>query len=173
MSEPSTTHSEICQSGAPGAAHRRLEAFVGKFRAHVKLWMGPGDPHETSGVMRNTFELGGRFLRQEYEADESEGPFPCFQGRGYWGYNTITNQYEGFWIDTASTMMTTETGQVDTSGKVWTMTGTFHDPETGAPMQKRSVITLRDDDNHAMESFFILPDGKETKVMEIQYERIA
>lgn len=155
---------------APGEQHRRLEPFVGTFKASVMIWMGPGDPHESTGVMTNTLDLGGRFLRQVYQGDQTEGPFPNFEGRGFWGYNRATGQYEGFWIDTASTVMQTEVGDVDDDGKVWTMTGEIAMP-SGDRMKKRSVITLQDNDRHRMDMYFITPDGKENKGMEIQYER--
>ena len=98
--------SETAQATAPHStpveAHETLRQFEGKFKAEVKLWMGPGDPHVSTGVMTNTMALGGRFLQQEYVGDQTEGPFPNFEGKGFWGFNTVTNQYEGFWIDTAS-----------------------------------------------------------------------
>ena len=151
--------------------HKKLEPFVGKFRANVKLWMGPGDPHESTGLMENSWDLGGRFLRQTYKGDQTDGPFPNFEGRGFWGYNTIDKRYEGFWIDSACTFMQHETGSVDGSGKEWTMVGSMTDPQSGRPMTKRSVIKLMDNDRHAMEMFFVSPDGQEFKGMEIQYTR--
>ena len=155
----------------PDAHHERLEPFVGTFKAVVKMWMGPGEPLSSTGVMTNTMELAGRYLQQHYEGDPGAGPFPDFQGRGYWGYSHITGKYEGFWIDTASTMMQTESGDVDAAGKVWTMTSEMLDPQTMQPTQKKSVITLKDRDHHSMEMYFSGPDGKETKGMEIQYTR--
>ena len=109
-------------------AHKRFETFIGTFKAQVKMWMGPGDPMVSTGTLTNDLELGGRYLRQVYMGDAQEGPFANFEGRGYWGFNTTTNQYEGFWIDTASTSMQRETGDVDSTGKVWTMVGEFTDP---------------------------------------------
>ena len=155
----------------PDEHHERLAPFVGTFKAVVKLWMGPGDPLVSTGVMINTMELGGRFLNQRYQGDLGAGPFPDFQGRGYWGYSHITSRYEGFWIDTASTQMQTETGDVDTSGKVWTMTSEMPNPQTGQPTQKKSVITLKDKDHHSLEMYFEGPDGNQMKGMEIQYTR--
>lgn len=156
---------------APADEHSRLEPFAGTFKAEVKMWMGPGEPMVMTGTMVNTMDLGGRFLRQDYTGDATEGPFPSFEGRGYWGYNKTTGEYEGFWIDTASTMMQTERGGVDESGKVWTMVGTMKDPQTGADLTKRSVITLEDDDHHSMEMYFDTPDG-EMKAMAIAYTRV-
>lgn len=164
------------ECGAMGAcvqAHKALEPFVGKFRSEVRLWMGPGDPQVSTGMMTNKMDLDGRYLQQVYKGDEGAGPFPNFEGRGYWGYNTLAKKYEGFWIDTVSPMMQTETGDVDESGKVWTMTGEIPDPQSGGKMTKKSVITLQDDDHHTLAMFFVAPDGNEFKGMEIRYERLA
>ena len=169
MSEVS--HEGCAEMGALADAHKKLGPFVGTFSAEVKLWMGPGEPQVSTGVMENALDLDGRFLRQTYQGDPGDGPFPNFEGRGFWGYNTVTKKYEGFWIDSASTAMQNEVGDVDESGKVWTMMGEMTNPQTGQPMKKRSVITLQDNDHHKLEMFFSGPDGGESKGMEINYTR--
>ena len=151
--------------------HKKLDPFVGTFKAKVSMWMGPGDPHVATGMMKNEWDLGGRFLKQTYKGDPDAGPFPNFEGRGYWGYNTIAKCYEGLWIDSASTFMQLEKGSVDAAGKVWNMKGEMTDPMSGGTMTKRSVITLKDKDHHQMELYFAKPDGGEAKVMEIKYAR--
>lgn len=151
--------------------HKKLEPFVGTFKAQVKLWMGPGDPMVSTGVMTNSWVLGGRFLKQDYRGDQQGQPMPPFEGHGYWGFNNTTGKYEGFWIDNASTMMQTEVGAIESSGKVWTMVGEMTNPQTKQPLSKRSVITLHDVDHHDLEMYFSGPDGKESKAMEIKYER--
>lgn len=164
---------ECAAMAEAGEAHKKLDPFVGTFKATVKIWMGPGEPHVSTGTMVNSWDLDGRFLKQHYAGDAQEGPFPNFNGRGYWGYNTITSKYEGFWIDTASTVMQTEAGDLDGTGKVWTMVGETTMPGADKPLKKRSVITLEDNDRHSMEMYFTGPDGNEAKGMEIQYERTA
>ncbi len=156
-----------------GAEHQRLQPFVGKFRAEVKMWCGPGDPMESTGTMNNTWELSGLYLQQDYVGDRNDGPFPSFEGKGFWGYNTTQNRFEGFWIDNACTNMQSESGQVDASGKVWEMCGEMVCPQTHQPFKKRSLITLIDDNRHTMEMYFTGPDGQESKGMEISYERVA
>ena len=168
MSEDNS-NSEMMQDAA-GPQHDRLKPFEGTFKSIVKIWRGPGDPLVSTGTMTSTFDLDGRFLRQDYQGDPSEGPFPEFEGRGFWGYNNVTRKYEGFWIDNASTIMQTEQGDVDESGRVWTMVGEMPNPQTGGMMKRRSVVTLRDDDHHTMEMFFG-QDGQESKAMEIEYTR--
>lgn len=162
---------DFAQLSAPTKDHSRLKPFAGTFRAEVKMWMGPGEPHVTTGTMVNDEDLGGRFLRQTYKGDAAEGPFPSFEGRGYWGYNKATGKYEGFWIDSASTVMQVDAGDVDPEGKTWTMVGEVPNPQTGKPMRKKSVIKLIDNDHHSMEMFFEGPDGSELKGMEITYKR--
>lgn len=156
---------------APTAHHERLTPFVGTFKSVVKIWMGPGDPFVSTGTVVNSWALGGRFLRQDYLGDPSPGaqPFPDFAGHGYWGYNKNTSQFEGFWIDTASTVMQHEIGTVDDSGKVWTMNGEIVGSD-GETTTKRSIITLVDEDHHQIETYFTKGD-QEFKGMEIQYAR--
>lgn len=173
MSDQTKLEPEFQQMGAPGEEHLRFADFVGTFRATVKLWMGPREPNVSTGTMVNSMDLGGRYLFECYTGDPAEGPFPNFEGRGYWGFNTTTSKYEGFWIDNASTAMQTEVGEVDASGRVWTMTGEVVNPQNGSVLKKRTVIRLKDRDHHSMESFFAGPDGHEFKGMEIEYERTS
>jgi hypothetical protein len=70
-------------------------------------------------------------------------------------------------------MMQIETGDVDATGKVWTMLSDFTHPATGQAMKKRSVITLIDDNRHTMEMYFVSADGHASKSMEIDYRRDA
>lgn len=162
--------SEFEATAAATPEHEKLKPFEGTFRAEVRIWMGPGDPMKSTGTMVNEFDLGGRFLRQTYTGDPSEVPFPSFEGRGYLGYNNVSKLFEGFWIDNASTMMQIETGELDAAGRVWTMTGEMANPQSGASMTKRSVMTVRDANHHSMEMFFDAGEG-EVKSMEILYER--
>ncbi|MFG0258269.1 MAG: DUF1579 family protein [Phycisphaerales bacterium JB043] len=160
----------------PTEQHTLLKPFEGTFRATVTLHFGPDNSHTSTGTMVNEFDLDGRYLKQTYTGDPMPNPdgdpFPGFQGRGYWGYSTITNEYEGFWIDTASTAMATESGSVDDAGKVWTMTGDQPNPCDGpASLPKKTIITLVDDNSHTMESFITMPDGNEVKTMHIDYKR--
>ena len=166
--DPMTAMQEMA---APGPEHDRLKPFLGTFRAEVKIWMGPGEPMVSTGTMTNTQELGGRFVRQDDKGDPASEPtpFPEFEGHGYWGFNKNTQMYEGFWIDSASTVMQNESGGVDETGKMWTMIGEIVGPD-GEVTTKRSIITLVDDDHHGMEMFFTKGD-QEFKGMEIQYVR--
>lgn len=151
--------------------HARLTPFVGTFKAEVRLWYGGGEPMVSTGTMTNEFVLGGRYLSQSYAGDPMPGHDARFEGRGFWGYNTVDARWEGFWIDGASTFMQHEQGTLADDDRTWTMSSTLTNPQTGKPMRKRSVIRLLDDDHHMVEMFFEGEDGKEFKAMEIRYER--
>lgn len=164
--------SEAAEQGpiAPGPEHERLAPFVGTFATVVRLWHGPGDPFESSGTMVNRWVHGRRFLRQEFKGDAVEGAPTVFEGSGYFGYNRSDRRYEGVWVDNASTQMQFEHGDVDAAGRVWEMRGSFTDPNSGATIDKRTVITVHDDDRHDMVVYFKLPEG-EFKAMELLYRR--
>lgn len=155
----------------PGPEHARLKPFEGRFRATVKLWMGPGDPMIQMGTMVNAFRVGGLYLSQDYVGDLPPGSTQNFVGQGYWGYNTAAKEYEGFWIDNASTMMQLEKGTVDSSGKIWTMKSSFIHPHSGETVHKRSVIRLLDNDHNDLTSWMSGPDGNEFRTMEITFVR--
>ncbi len=155
----------------PGPEHELLKPFEGTFRTEVQMWFGPDQWMTTTGTMINRWELNGLYLRQDYKGDAVDGQGPCFEGAGYWGFNTVAGRYEGMWVDTASTVMQTESGQVDETGKVWTMLSEIPNPHGEGTLEKRSVITLIDDNHHKMEMFIKLPDGSEMKNMELTYVR--
>jgi len=155
-----------------GAHHSRMKPLAGEFRATVKMWMGPGEPHVSTGKMVNAWDLGGKFLKQVYKGDDMEGPFPNFEGRGYMGYNDASGQWEGVWMDNASTMMHIDEGRYDDAAEQWEMTGTLTNPQNGQEMRKRSVFRVLDNDRHTMESWFAAPDEPEFKAMQIEFERV-
>ncbi len=157
-------------AAAPGPHHHLLDVFVGTWHATVTLWMQPEAPPQVSeGTMVNQWVLGSRFLEQRYEG----GLFGAtFQGRGFWGYHNGAQRYEGFWIDSASTVMQTEHGSYDAATRTFKMEGGFPNPTTGAPMSRRTIIAIVSDDEHRMEMFMPGPDGVPAKVMEITYRRV-
>ncbi len=155
----------------PGPKHELLRPFEGTFDAEVKMWMGPGDPMMSTGRIVNSFQLNGLYLHQDYQGN-SLGAIPGFVGQGFWGFNSTSGRYEGFWIDNASTAMQLETGSVDQSGKIFEMHGEFVMPGTGVTMKKRSIFTVVSDNHNTMESFVTPPDAPEVRNMMIDYRRI-
>ena len=167
MAETQCMHEPFAALAATGPQHESLARFAGTWRAEVKFWMDPAQPPQVSrGTMTNMLVLGGRFLQQEYRDDAG-----MFEGRGFWGYNTIDQRYEGVWIDSMATFFQIEHGQHDPAADTYTMVGTMTDPTSRRPMRKRSVIVYRGPNEHTLEMFFEGQAGRENKAMEIRYTR--
>lgn len=167
---------DACQAaGNLTEQHELLKGFEGTWRAEVKMWMGPGpetgaEPMISHGTMVNRLIFGGKFVEQEYKDDSG-----MFEGKGFLGYNTIEQRWEGFWIDTMATFMMTERGQHDADTNTWTMTDELRDPGSGHMMKKRTLVTMHEDGSHRMETWFTPSAGEnagqESKCMEINYKK--
>jgi hypothetical protein len=153
----------------PGDGQKKLEPLVGTFDAKVRMWMDPSrPPDDSAGTSVNSWVLGDRFVQTKYE-----GTFlgETFNGVGYTGYDNVTKKYQGAWMDTGSTAIMTSVGTIDAAGKVITMKATTSDPATGRVTTTDQKITIVDNDHHSIEMWGKAPDGKNFKMMEIQYTR--
>jgi len=155
------------KAATPGEEHKKLEAVVGTFDAKVKMWMDPGKPaEESTGTSENKWVLGDRYVEMQYQGTFMGQPF---SGIGYQGYDNVTKKYVGSWMDTASTGIMTSSGTM--SGKVLSTSSSVADPMTGKMEKLTSKLTVEDNDHHTMEMWGRGPDGKNFKMMEIQYTR--
>lgn len=164
---PTNPQEAMALAGTPNAMHAGLARFAGRWKADVKFWFDPSaPPAESTGVMVNTMELDGRFLRQDYRADSG-----MIQGQGYWGYNTVDQRFEGLWIDTRCTFFQLEQGRHDAATDTYHMAGSFTDPMTRRPLRKRSEIHYVAADEHVI-AMFMEDGGRDLKMMEIRYTRM-
>jgi hypothetical protein len=156
-----------CLAPSQGAELDKIRRFVGSWRASAKMWSAPDqEPVTSTGTMINGLIFDGRYLELNYRQDDNE-----FEGRGFWGFNPGTGQYESFWIDSGAPMMMFDPqGSVSEDGEVYESIGHVFNPKTGKPMRKRSVTTWLNDDEHTYEMFFGEP-GEEFKSLEVRYTR--
>jgi hypothetical protein len=156
--------------GTPGAMHKALEPTIGSWTVKATSWQTPGGPPQTgTGTAVDSWVLGGRFVKEDFDGEFGGMKF---QGLGYTGYDNLKKKYVGTWMDTMGTMVMVMTGTADPSGKVITLTSTMPDVMTGKPMKVRNVMRIVDANTHVMEMYG--PDrssGKEFKMMEIVYTK--
>ena len=153
----------------PGEGHKALEPMIGSWNVKSTMWEKPGAPPELgSGTAENSWVLGGRFVKGDFQGELGGMKF---QGLGYTGYDNFKKKYVGSWMDTMGTMMMTTIGTVDPSGKVFTATSTMDDIMTGKPMTVREVTHIVDNNKHVMEMFGPDLSGKEFRMMELVYTR--
>ncbi|MCA9278349.1 MAG: DUF1579 family protein [Phycisphaeraceae bacterium] len=162
-----------CAAQTVSAEHKVLDQFIGTWNAKTRFWMQPGaEPMDMTGVMKNTWAFNGLYLEENYEGSEFMGQ--QFKGKGVWTYNPTTKKYEGIWYDTAGSSLQFETGSFDDAKKIYTAHNTFIMPGTTNEMAKRTVITVKNTNEHVMEMFMgevgSAPD-QQFKCMEITYTR--
>ena len=155
------------KAGTPGEGHKKLESMIGTFDAKIKMWMDPSKPpEESTGTSVNSWVLGNRFIETKHQGTFMGQPF---SGIGYTGYDNTTKKYEGTWMDSASTGMMVSKGTM--AGNVMTSSSTMADPTTGKMTTMKLKTTVTDKDHHTMEMWGPGPDGKNYKMMEINYTR--
>ena len=156
------------KAAMPGEQHKKLAGMVGTWDATVKMWNKPdAQPMVSNGVSRNHAVLGGRWIEEEFTGNFMGQPF---SGVGYTGYDNVTKQYVGTWMDSMSTGMMTSTGSSD-SDNSYMFTSSMPDPMSGKNVEMKSKVTVVDKDHHTMEMWAPGPDGKMFKMMEINYTR--
>ena len=156
------------KAAEPGPMQKWLTQLEGEWTSEAKD-TASGSEATDKGAMTSKMVMGGRFLQMEYDG-RWHGKF--FKGGGFLGYNNVDKRFESAWVDSGGSMISFMTGQADASGKVLTLTGEVTDPTTGKKAMMREVLTILGKDAHKTE-FFIPADGKEMKIMEINYTRNA
>jgi len=153
----------------PGEHHEHMKKLVGNYDYTIKMWMDPAaPPTESTGKRTAEMILGGRYLEEKFTGNFMGMPF---EGVGLMGYDNLSKQYVGTWIDNMSTQIMEMHGTCDSG--TWSMSGESTDPMTGKKMTTRSVVKLVNDNTFTMEMFGPGADGKEVKMMEMTCKRTA
>jgi len=156
-------------AAAPGAAHKKLEPFVGEWNAEVKMWMSPEAPPTVSkGSAKSTWVMNGRFVQEDFSGEMMGKPF---KGMSLTGYDNVRQKYRSVWVDDMSTTIVTSEGDADAAGKVFTFGGNYACAMTGEKNKESTMVyRVLSRDKHVFE-MYDLAEGKKTKVMEITYTR--
>src|SRR6266705_1306156 len=106
-------------AGAPGPAHKALDALVGNWKAEVKCWMDPaGAPEVTQGTAKANWTFNGRFLEEEFHGQMMGKPFT---GRTLLGFDNTKQTFNSVWVSDTQTSMFTSEGKGDSGNKVITL----------------------------------------------------
>lgn len=161
----------MMKAATPGPEHKRLDALAGNWTYTMKAWMEPGQPPiESKGTEVRKWILGGRFQTQEVTGDFMGMPF---SGYALYGYDNLKKKYMSVWMDSFGTAFSISEGTVDPSGKVFTFVHEDIDPTSGEKARTKDVIRIVGPDKYDLDSWRLLPDGKESKMMEIRCTRAA
>ncbi len=167
--DPKAAMEMYMKAYAPGEGHKAMEPMIGTFDAVISAQMDPSSPVETfKGTMVNTMVMGGRIMKQEYNGEMAG---MAFQGLGYIAFDAVNNTYNCCWMDSIAGTMSTTKGTASADHKTWTFEGTESDPMTKQTLKTKDVCAIADNDHHTFTRYYIMPDGKEMKAMEIKYTR--
>jgi hypothetical protein len=144
----------------PGPEHELLKKFQGTWTGKVKL----GEEESTS-TMTYKMGLGGLWLLSTYEGSMFGQKF---EGRGMDTFDAKKGKYVSVWADSITTQPMVIEGTYDKAKKILTMKGDAPGPDD-KPF--KMVTEFLSDDHHLWTMYVINPDGKEEKVMTVDYTR--
>jgi hypothetical protein len=155
----------------PTAQHKLLQKDAGTWDAIVKVYpMEDADPIESKGVEKNELLKGGMWLTSHFDGEAAGTPF---SGVGTTGYDPIEKKYVGTWVDSMTPHLLVWKGDYDEKTKTLTAVGESRDPYMGKPYKTKLVTHYNDDGTRVFEMHAPGPDGKQRKMMEIEYKRRA
>jgi hypothetical protein len=153
----------------PGAMHKKMAKWDGKWDSDITLWMAPGaPPQKTKSTAVNKMVMNGLYQESTHSGNMMGMPF---NGKGTLGYDNLRNVFVSTWIDNMGSGIMYLEGPMDETGKIIMLKGKMTDPGTGYMTDVRETMTLKDDNTQVMEMFVAMPDGKEMKTMEIKFTR--
>jgi hypothetical protein len=156
-------------AATPGAPHKAMQNLVGTWNSTIKMYDNPaGTPTETKGKSTFTSVMDGRYLQEHAEGNFNGMPF---NGYGTYGYDNVTKKYVASWIDSMGTGIMQSTGISPDDGTTINWEGTSSDPITGKMLTFHSSMKMVNSNEYHFEMNGPGPDGKEIKMMEIQYIR--
>ncbi|HLF57464.1 MAG TPA: DUF1579 family protein [Thermoanaerobaculia bacterium] len=150
----------------PGPQHADLAAMAGTWTVESKWWMTPGaEPQSSTGTAERTMILGGRVMVEKFNGDMMGMPF---EGMGATGFDNVSGQWWGTWMDSMGTGMMATTGTC--ADHKCEFVGSYNDAVVGGSKTMRMTSEHQPDrEMHVM--YDKSPDGKEIKVGELVYTR--
>ncbi|MCI0462204.1 MAG: DUF1579 domain-containing protein [Gemmataceae bacterium] len=153
----------------PGPEHKMLARMAGTWEAKVKAYFDPSKPPtESTGIMKRTMILDGRYLQEEYTGEVFGSKF---RGQGLVGYDVPKKKFVSAWVDSMSTGIMLTYGTYDSASKTFTYRGQEKDPFSGKEMKTRDVVKIVSDDEQLFEMYREPIGAKEFKMLEIHLTR--
>lgn len=163
---------QACMNAAtPGPHQEFLCKQAGAWHGKTTMWMGPDAPPQESECMNTvTAIMDGRYIQSSY-AGEMPGMGP-FHGLGVTGYDNVSGNYVGTWIDSHSTGIMTGVGKLSADKRTMTWAFTFNCPITKKVATMRQIETYPSPTTMKLEMFMADPkSGREYKMMSIDFTK--
>jgi len=155
---------EMMQRMMPGDGHKIFARMAGKWTSTMKIWSSAtpsASPMESTGRSESRLILGGRFVQEEASGTVMRMPM---QRMSILGYDNFTKVYTLIFYSSLETATNMAVGTLDADGNTLTLRGEFTEPQGKYPF--KNVIRMESDDIHVFQSYKVLPDGTELKLVE-------
>lgn len=159
----------MMKAGTPGPEHAKMAEHEGAWNVTGGMAMSEGAPMmPMTATAKMTMIMGGRIMKEEFRSSDHGMEM---EGHGYFTYNNTSKKYESVWMDSGSTGLMFMSGTRSADGTL-TALGECADPVTGQ-MKKCKIVEKSTKDTIQMQMYEIKSDGKEWKMMELNYTRAA
>jgi hypothetical protein len=153
----------------PGDMHKMMAAWDGTWTGEMNMWMNPAEPPtKTTTTAVNKMIMNGLYEESNHSGNMMGMPF---SGKSILGYDNHKKMFVNSWIDNMSSGIMNMEGPWDAATKSITLKGKAMDAGMKTVIDVRQVFKVVDDNNHSLEMYMVMPDGKETKSFEIKYTR--
>lgn len=154
----------------PGAHHKELERFVGKWKTQTRLFMGDQATPGSAGEAEYTWLMPGRWLQGSWTSSMMGMPY---QGSSLMGYDNFKQSFVYTQVTSMDTAMNRAEGDMDPSGKALLMYGTLDEYLTGEHDKMVKYVWRFPSADEMVLEVHDLPIGeKNAKVVEATFTRV-
>jgi len=165
---PNAKAQEMPAMEQPTAQHQWLQKFVGEWDSTVQILMDPENPVSVS--VTETYRPLGRFwVVGEIVSQSPEMPF---SGRYTIGFDSETEKFVGFWIESMTSNLARYEGSTDAAGRTLIMETEGKCPIRPGHLTKfREVTEFRDDNLRHVATFIQDDEGEWVQTVRIESRR--
>lgn len=155
----------------PSAAHKRLAKEVGNWEGEVNQWADPTQPPtKTKAKIAVSMTLNGLYQVGNFSTVMMGKPM---SGISTTGYDNAKKEYVMTWIDNMGSGIIMMKGFYDEGTKTMNLKGIQTDPISAKDIEIREEVIYHNDNSYTMSMYAPGMDGKEMKVMEGTFNRVA
>jgi hypothetical protein len=168
---PKQVVDELTRFAKPGPQHQVLAAFAGRWTTTTRAFADPTTrPAEFAGSAESRMILGGRYLELESRSTVNGAEN---HGLGLYGYDVFKEKYTFYFIHDGDTQALEGLGDANPEGTRIAFEVAMDMPTTGERAKPFRAVLRRDGpDRYLFEMLEKHPDGKDTKVLEVAYDRV-
>ena len=156
----------LAEAGKPGAEHKKLQPFVGRWTFTMKFWTDPSQPPaELKGTIERKWIMDGRFV-QETARGECAKTGKAFEGMGLLGYDAGQKKFT--LVKACGLCGTVSSGLVtcDSSGTRFECVKEERCPLTAQKIKGRDEVVIESKDR-IVTSLYKTINAREVKVGEM------